>query len=152
MASRFTHGSTADKTMVAPGLFDPLSSPAVIEAARAQKLKEEEEAKRKLEQERIQKEGHIVHEVTVWYPEKLLCKRFNCPDPHPNRVKVCRVSYTHVFHPTSCSLTGHTAGHAGCYDTKRTRIAIPVIAGYSNGSSDPLCIRKSQRGAWYVMY
>ncbi|KAK9894119.1 hypothetical protein P389DRAFT_103559 [Cystobasidium minutum MCA 4210] len=95
MANRFTSstGQAALLDIKAPeaGLYKPKP------VSDAQKLTEqnEEEKKRKVQEEREAADprriavregnfGFMTRTVEPWYPTKLLCKRFNVADPHPD--------------------------------------------------------------------
>ena len=111
MSSRFTHATVTAKSLSAPGLFNPLEPGAAAAAAKTEaQLKQEAEEKERLEQEKKQAaEGKIVHEVKDWAPEKLLCRRFNCPDPFQNRPKVASARHLPA-HPMHCD--NHQRVHA----------------------------------------
>ncbi|WVQ75055.1 hypothetical protein IAR50_004664 [Cryptococcus sp. DSM 104548] len=90
MSSRFTAGSSSlaasDLKQAKPGLhiFDAEQAKAAIEAAKAEEPAVEQRILTPREQ--AAKDGNYgkaTRESKVWYPVKLVCKRFGVADPHP---------------------------------------------------------------------
>ncbi|TYJ57838.1 hypothetical protein B9479_001448 [Cryptococcus floricola] len=90
MSSRFTAGSSSlaasDLKQAKPGLhiFDAEKAKAAIEAAKAEEPAVEQKILTPREQ--AAKDGNwgrATRESKVWYPVKLVCKRFGVADPHP---------------------------------------------------------------------
>lgn len=99
MASRFqsSNSSSSDIPQINPGLYIPERKPILSADAHMAKeaLEKEEEAKKKLEEmgnlTSLQRNARLglfgketTREVKVWKPTRLLCKRFNVPQPYPD--------------------------------------------------------------------
>lgn len=91
MASRFTSaGASAaagEMKQPAPGLRQPVFEPAPPVEERAAdpgKEVEEQEVSTAAQAVRSGMFGMLTRTTTDFYPERLVCKRFNVPDPHPD--------------------------------------------------------------------
>ena len=93
MSSRFTSGSnalaTTDLQQPKPGLhvYDAERAKEDIERQKAKQAAEPEVKKFSNPREEAAVKGmygKLTREVKMFYPEKLLCKRFGVPNPHPD--------------------------------------------------------------------
>lgn len=96
MASRFTSSSTnniiLDAAAIQPGLRKP--APAPVEAeVKAEPTKEDERKPTTAAGMAVRNNdfGRLTRTTTRFYPARLLCKRFNVPDPHPDGPSVDEV-------------------------------------------------------------
>ncbi|KAN0061433.1 hypothetical protein ACQY0O_006280 [Thecaphora frezii] len=94
MANRFTSASSTaaaqEIASPAPGLRQPQRRPAADQEAKNAAEEEKREALAEQltpaqEAARAGMFGRLTRSVKPWYPARLLCKRFNVPDPHPDR-------------------------------------------------------------------
>ena len=89
MASRFISGSAAaaavDMKPSEPGLRQPTMTPADEKAlVPAEKLEDDSHLSTAARAARNEMFGALTRKMTYFYPTKLLCKRFNVADPHPD--------------------------------------------------------------------
>lgn len=114
MANRFTAGSSTSTLMYvkAPEAGLRVPTPKSLEDTE----KDKKSAGQRTEQEkdnadprrvavRMGQYGQLTRSVEVWHPARLLCKRFNVADPHPDTVAPdeanSRTSATSAPHPSS---------------------------------------------------
>lgn len=91
MASRFTSASSASAAseiaQPAPGLHVPAPKPPEEAKTQEEESARSEEEKLTPAQQAVRMGlfGPLTRTVFEWYPVRLLCKRFNVPDPHPDK-------------------------------------------------------------------
>jgi G patch domain-containing protein 1 len=85
MASRFTSAAVVEHS---PKVFEGLHTPSVddymAKEEQEQQVEKKVEESPKVHAARMGMYGPMTREVTVWIPNKLLCKRFGVKDPNPD--------------------------------------------------------------------
>lgn len=155
MANRFTSGSTASALLAVEAQHAGLQRPtgkAFTNAAEAAAFQEEEADRKKKEQEerdaadprraaaRAGMFGPLTRSIEPFYPARLVCKRFNVPDPHPEGPKPAeQASFGQQSASSSASqsATSEVLGQSAIDEIMKSRESVSATNGSAASSTPP---------------